>query len=139
MTDPYANPIPAPAPYEPIHNTGLAIEPEFEPTKPTPDAVYNSLNYFDELAVKRCFGEEPLALKKQPGAFMRSLVFSLLRKEQGLKDKDAQDRVFNMANSDVYDHFHIEKPPAKCVDKTCPCAEHVKDEDDDEDPTELLS
>lgn len=112
---------------------------ELEPTKPTPDEVYNSLNYFDELAIKRCFGAEPLALKSQPGAFMRSLAFSLQRKEHGLKDKEAQDLVFNMTNSDIYAHFHIEKPPAKCVDKACPCAEHVDDEDDDEDPTELLS
>ena len=151
MTDPYNGPIPA-APY-PVadHVAGLgtgplpdieAVEPdavELEPVKPSPDAVYNSLNYFDELAIKRCFGAEPLALKKQPGAFMRSLVFSILRKEHGLKDQAAQDLVFQMPNSEVYDHFHIEKPPAKCTDKACPCAEHVDDEDDAEDPTQPLS
>lgn len=136
MTDPYSNP--APGPYDEAHVVP-AEAVELEPTKPTPDAVYNSLNYFDELAIKRCFGAEPLALKQQPGAFMRSLVFSLLRKVEGLKDAAAQERAFNLPNSEVYDFFHIEKPPAKCVDKSCPCAEHVKDEDDDEDPTELLS
>lgn len=124
-----------PAEETPAHNTGLAIEPE----KPRPMDVYNSLNYFDELAVKSCFGEEILALKARPNAFMRSLVFSILRKEEGLKDRAAQDRVFQMPNSEVTSYFNIEKAPPKCVDEMCPCAEHLEDEDDEKDPTEVLS
>ena len=142
MSNPYTDPIPAPAPYDgPLEAIPAEAYPEdaveLEPTKPRPDEVYNSLNYFDELAVKRCFGEEILALKARPNAFMRSLVFSILRKE-GLKDKEAQDRVFQMPNGEVTDYFLIEKRPPRCVDEMCPCAEHI-DEDDEKDPTERLS
>lgn len=113
---------------------------ELEETKPSPDEVYNSLNFFDEIAIKKVFGEEILGMKKRPGSFMRALVFSILRKEKGLKDGAAHAEMANMINSEILAHFHVERPAPKCIDETCPCAEHDREEEEEgEDPTGLLS
>lgn len=124
MTDPYN--YAGPGPYGALPE--IPAEPEaveLEPSKPSAKDIYDSLNYFDELAVKNTFGEELLALKQRKNAFMRALIFSDLRKNHGLKDKAAQERVFLMVNAEVQEWFRID--------------EDAEDQEPDEDPTEPLS
>lgn len=119
----------------------IAPEPDavdIAPAKPSSKDIYDSLNYFDEIAVKNTFGEELLALKQRKNAFMRALIYSDLRKNHGLKDATAKDRVFTMLNAEVQEWFAIEEAGPKCTSEACPCVEHVR-EDEDEDPTESLS
>lgn len=68
-------------------------------------AVYDSLTRWDELAIKKAFGADPLELTESDRAgFARALIFTDLRRH-GYSDKDARQASFDMPNGAVNDYF----------------------------------
>lgn len=70
--------------------------------KPSADEVTESLNGFDEIAIEQAFGKPLTDLSDTMAA--RALVFVLKRRD-GLSDKDARREVMQMTLGVVMDSF----------------------------------
>lgn len=91
----------------------------------TAEEVFDSLNGFDEIAIRKVFGATVLDLSNSDRLmFARSLVFTVKRRE-GLSDKDAHKATLEMTIKEVGDFF----PEAPLeVDPDAPVTEVGKDE-----------
>lgn len=70
-----------------------------------PQAMYESLNGFDEIAVAKAFGAVITAFAEtDPMKFGRALMFVDLRR-QGFKDTDAYKRAMNSTNAETNEYF----------------------------------
>lgn len=86
-----------------------------QPTdKPTMSEVSNTLTGYDEIAITKEFGKDFAVLVNYPTSLGRALIFILKRRE-GLTDKEAKRAAMEMRLGDVNDFFEDES-------------------DDDEDP-----
>lgn len=71
-------------------------------SKPSAEEVMESLTGFDEIAIAQSFGLQVLKLAdEQPTMLTRALVFILLRRDEGLRDPDAKQRVMEMSLKQV--------------------------------------
>ena len=75
---------------------------EMTAVKPSADEVTESLNGFDEIAIEKAFGKPLTELSDTMAA--RALVF-VLRRRDGMDDKDARREVMQMALGVVMDSF----------------------------------
>lgn len=70
--------------------------------------MYDSLNGYDELAVKKSFGTAPLALAQADSIeFARALVF-VAERRNGASDSDAKSRALNLTNGELTKYFREE-------------------------------
>ena len=65
--------------------------------------VFESLNDFDEIAIREAFGEIT-SLKNRPMTFLRALLFTEKRRE-GLTDKDAKQFAREAVIGDLVGYF----------------------------------
>lgn len=72
--------------------------------RPTPDAAFESLTGFDEIAIAKYFGAEITTMRERPFFFMRALLFVAARRE-GKTDAEAYRHAMEMPTGAVNDSF----------------------------------
>ena len=88
-------------------------------TEVTVDEVFEDLSGFDEIAIKKAFGDDVAKLRKEPFMFIRALVFIDQRRRLALKDKAAFEAAMRLTVRQLNDYFDDDDEP---------------DEVDDDDP-----
>ncbi|MBC7269902.1 MAG: hypothetical protein H5T76_14510 [Streptomyces sp.] len=73
----------------------------------TASEVFESLNDFDEVAIRQAFGEVT-SLKDRPMTFLRALLFTEKRRE-GLNDKDAKQFAREVVIGDLVGYFRADE------------------------------
>lgn len=77
-------------------------------TEHTANEVFNSLNGYDEIAIKKEFRADVYTLAKEDrAAFMRALIFTVHRRD-GAKDSDAYKAAMELLQSVTTDYFSDE-------------------------------
>lgn len=72
--------------------------------KPTMTEVTDSLTGYDEIAITQQFDRDFAVLLDFPTTLGRALIF-ILKRRDGLTDKEAKREVMNMRLGDVNDYF----------------------------------
>lgn len=80
--------------------------------KPTMTDVCNTLTGYDEIAITREFGKDFAVLVNYPTSLGRALVF-ILKRRDGLTDKEAKRAAMEMRLGDVNDYFDSEDDGAE--------------------------
>lgn len=94
-----------------------------EPIQYGVEEISESLNYFDEIAITKHFGQEWTDLSST--ITLRALAF-ILERRNGLTDKDAFHKVTHMRLADVNDYFTFDHADAQ------PPEAELEDDLDDE-------
>lgn len=72
--------------------------------KITVNEAFEQLTGWDEIAIKKAFGAEVTAMRKQPFTFARALAFVDFRRG-GKNDRDAYETALGLTIRDLNDHF----------------------------------
>jgi hypothetical protein len=94
------------------------------------NALTDTINGFDELAISKAFGEDITTLKGKPLMFLRAMAF-VDHRRQGMKDAPAYKAAMLILSKDLADYFPDdpqESDPSEFEDP-------VTDEGKDEQPT----
>lgn len=78
-------------------------------TNLNPAEYLESLTGFEEIAVAKAFGEDPMALKERPSTLLRALVF-VDHKRQGKRDPEAKQAALELTIGDLGNYFADEEP-----------------------------
>jgi hypothetical protein len=77
----------------------------------TAEDMFQSLTGFDEIAIAQQFGEDLAQLRKRPFMFMRTLVFTDLRRH-GTRDPEARQSALELTMGEL-EHYFAEDDPAE--------------------------
>jgi hypothetical protein len=95
-------------------------------TEVTADELFEDLSGFDEIAIKKAFGDDIAKLRKEPFMFMRALVFIDQRRRLGLKHEAAHNAALTLTVRQLNDYFSDDEPDE--IDPEDPVTERGKGE-----------
>jgi hypothetical protein len=70
----------------------------------TAEEVTDSINGYDEIAIKRAFGTDLYTLREEPMSFLRALIF-IVERRTGKKDPQAYEAAMSLVLSGVHGYF----------------------------------